>query len=419
MRKPIIPMLRRIGILRLPILLLLGALPLWAGNSIFSYNGYPVRYYGSDIYSLGMGDAGASDIFRNNTGYGNPAQNNLSNRTLFSTGLLMGYNRYQSRDSAGRKSSFWDNSLDVPHFSVSIPVQKHRLGLQLSSVASGVVENQREFLAPDSTQILEKQSMDRFLYRADLIYSLNLGSNHFGLSGNYYFGHETRTVQQEADFGLFNTREQLSLDFKNPSFTAGYLRSWGKLALGLHYTMGCTLKGDSTRTSIHETEELGNYEYKLPHEFSASVTALPRREFKLAADFHYEAWDGVDDAAYDPGWKIGFGGAYEPEPERHEKYLAKLPLRAGVSYRRLPFRVEDEAVNELALSCGVSLPLKGDVNRIDAGLQYVHRGSLEQNRLSDGSFLLMFGFTGFDIIGKAFDRRAPREIPPKEKVESW
>ena len=39
---------------------------------IFVY-GFPVHNYGRDIYSLGMGDTGASDVFRINTGYANPA----------------------------------------------------------------------------------------------------------------------------------------------------------------------------------------------------------------------------------------------------------------------------------------------------------------------------------------------------------
>jgi len=76
-------------------------------------------------------------------------------------------------------------------------------------------------------------------------------------------------------------------------------------------------------------------------------------------------------------------------------------------------------VNELALSLGVSLPLKGEVNRIDIGFQYSRRGDLDQNKLLDNSYLLMFGFTGFDILSKAPDRTAPREIPEKEDLGTW
>ncbi len=403
----------------LPILLLAACLPLSAGNSIFSYSGYPVQFYGKDIYSLGMGDTGASDIFRNNTGYANPAQKNISNRTLFSSGLLLGYTNYRSLDPGGKKHSYLDNSLDLPYFSLSIPVRNHRLGFQINSYASGVVENQRSFTSDTGLDILEQQQMDRYLYRADLIYSLNLGDYYLGVSGNYYFGHEIRTITQDAGFGLFNTREQIERDYKNPSVSAGILRRWPKLALGAHYTMARTLSGEETRTSIHEQEPALDYAYSLPHHFSASLTALPAKELKVAADLHYELWQEIDPALYGNGWKLGLGLAFEPTRDNLAKPFTRLPLRGGISYRRLPFEENSQPINELALSCGISFPLLGDVNRIDVGFQYTNRGKLQENRLADDSFLLMFGFTGFDVISRASDRRAPREIPVKEDSGAW
>ncbi len=401
------------------LLLLLAAIPLAAGNSGFSYAGYPVNYFGKDIYSLGMGDTGASDVFRNNTGYGNPAQHNINNRSLFSTGILMGYNSYKSQDPQGQEYSYIDNSLDLPYFSLSVPLQNHRVGFQLNSYASGVVANQRESETPDGTEFTEKREMDRYIYRADLIYSLHLGRHSLGISGNYYFGHETQMLSQDAGYGLFSTREELKRSFKNPSFSLGYLMRLEKLAWGVHYGMGLTLDGEEVRTSIHETEDPVDYEYKLPHQFSASVTALPAPEFKVATDFHYSLDSQIDPDSLRDSWKLGLGVAYEPDSEKRQNAFFRLPLRAGISYRMLPFSVEDAAVDELAFSLGLTLPLKGDVNRIDLGFQIVNRGSLEQNKLVDNSFLLMCGFTGFDIFSKAPDRRAPRDIPVKEDIGTW
>jgi hypothetical protein len=401
------------------LLLNLAALPLIAGNSILSFDGYPIQYFGKDIYSLGMGDTGASDIFRNNTGYANPAMHNMNNRSLFSTGILPGYNAYRSRDSLGTESRYIDNSLDFPFFSLSIPLKRHRLGFQFSSYTAGTVANEREFLLPDSTEITEEHGMDRYIYRVDLIYSVSLGRHNLGVSGNYYFGHEVRDFTQTSEAWLYNTHEEIARDYKNPSFTAGYLYHWDKIALGAHYTMGVTLKGEEVRSSTHETEDPVAYEFKVPSQYAVSVTALPYPEFKVAADAHYETWSAIDTAKYTDGYKAGLGLAYEPEAANERRGLLSLPWRTGISWRHLPFEVDDQEVSELALSLGASLPLKGDVNRIDLGFQYAKRGNLERNGLSDNSFLLMFGFTGFDILGKAPDRTAPREIPEKEDIGTW
>ncbi|MBW6514370.1 MAG: hypothetical protein K0B87_06405 [Candidatus Syntrophosphaera sp.] len=394
------------------------AMALSAGNSIFSYDGYPFRYYGKDIYSLGMGDTGASDIFRNNTGYGNPALHNLSNRSLFSTGILMGYNAYESRDDEDSQSSYVDNSLDLPHFSLSIPLKKHRLGFQFNSFASGVVANQRETILPDSTVILEKQEMDRYLYKIDLIYSVSLGRNNFGISGNYYFGHDVRSFSQDAGFGSFNAREELARSYKNPGLTLGYLRHYDKLAFGASYSPAAKLSGETVHTTIHGTNQI-DYDYKLPSHYAFSVTTLPFRYVKIASDIHYETWKEDVGQEYEDGWKVGLGAAWEPKADYDGNFFLQIPLRAGISYRRLPFRVNANEVDELALSLGITIPLKGDVNRIDTGFQYIKRGDLEQNHLADSSFLLMFGFTGFDILSKAPNRTAPRDIPQKEDIRAW
>ncbi|MCB5247126.1 MAG: hypothetical protein LHW57_03770 [Candidatus Cloacimonetes bacterium] len=407
--------------LLLPLLLLI-SVPLLAGNSAFAFDGNPLRYYGNDIYSLGMGDTGASDVFRINSGYGNPALHNLNNRSLFSTGLMPGYNHYSSKDSIGTKYSFLDNSLDFPYFSLSIPLKQHRLGFQFSAHSSGLVNNQREFAIvelPDTLQVTEKHSMDRYIYRADLIYSFAWGQNSVGVSGNYYFGHEIRNFKQDAGFEAFNTEEEIVRDYKNPGFTLGYIRHQEKFAIGAYYSLGVTMKGEEIRSSIHETEDPLPCEHKIPPVYSASVTALPYPEFKLAADFHYEPWQAIDPANYTDSWKAALGLAFEPALREDRTGILSLPLRTGVSWRQLPFYANGNEIGELALSLGLSLPLKGDVNRIDLGFQYSRRGNLDQNKLLDNSYLLMFGFTGFDILSKAPDRTAPREIPEKEDLQTW
>jgi len=391
---------------------------LGAGNSIFSYDGLPVRYFGNDIYGLSMGDTGSADVFRYNSGFGNPALHNASNRTILATGLLFGYTRYQSESVAGIRRSFVDDSLDLPYFSLSIPLKRHRLGFQFNSYASGLVSNQISYQTGDSLQITEKQTMDRYLYRGDLIYRYKLGHYSFGISGNYYFGHDVRSLDQDAGYFPYNTHEELSRTYKNPSVTLGGMASFDKLSLGAYYNMGTVLKGESVRSSLHTSEPEEPYEFELPHQAGLGISFLPFGEHKLNVDAHYEAWKQVDDQ-YEDSMRLGIGWAYEPKAETRDSYLSKIPLRGGVSWRKLPFRVEDNTVEEYALSLGASFPLKRDINRLDVGFQILSRGSLNQNKLSDTAFMMMLGFTGFDIIGKGSDRTAPRDIPEKEELNEW
>ncbi len=401
------------------ILLCACILPLAAGNSIFSYDGFPLRNFGTDIYSMSMGDAGSSDAFRYNSGYANPALHNSSNRTILATGLMFGYTSYRSEAADGSRKSFVDDALDLPYFSLSIPVSRHRFSFQFSSFASGSVKNQRTFTDSDGNEILEKQEMDRYIYRGDLIYSILLGKYSAGVSGNYYFGHDIRSLEQDGNFEPYNSTEELSHTYKNPGITLGGMARYDKLSVGAYWRMGTTLKGSTTHTTLHSTDEEDGYSYKLPHELCAAVTALPFEEHKVSADLHYETWNAVDAALYDDSWKLSLGWAYEPKAENHDSYFGKVPLRGGMSLRKLPFYSNGENVSELGLSVGLSFPLKRDINRIDLGFQYLRRGSLDKNSLADNSFMLMLGFTGFDIIGRGTDRTAPRDIPQKEEPGEW
>ncbi len=385
---------------------------LWAGNSIFSYQGFPVQNYGRDIYSLGMGDTGASDIFRINTGYANPALGDMSNRTLFSTGMIMGYNYYRSKNN-GITRSYRDDSLDFPYFNVSVPIGKHRLSAQFNSHSSGMVRNQ----TITANGVVEQQSSDKYLYRADLIYGTAYKGFHAGASANFYFGHDKVTFAQIDDDYSFDTSESLTRDFKNIGMTVGVLQALKNLSFGVHAGLPVTLKGESVRANTHNTEDAVDYEYKLPAQYNLSATYMLSKNYKIAVDAGVENWAAISDEYRDAA-KVGIGLAYEPDKEKQRTSLGRMPLRLGAYYRQLAFADKDgKDIDEMSLSCGITLPLASKVSRIDLGLQFLQRGDLDQNQLSDSSVLFLLGFTGFDFITKAKDNTAARDIPVKEEFE--
>jgi len=386
---------------------------LWAGNSIFSYDGFPIQYYGLDIYSMGMGNTGTSDIFRFNSGYGNPAQFNRSNKTIFGTGMILGYTRYKS-EYQNQERTFRDNSLDFPYFSISVPVKQHRFGFQFNSFATGLVENQ--IILPDST--LERQDTDKYIYRADLLYSYNYRNLSLGISGNYYFGHDNRSFEQFAPHATVPTTESIKRDFKNPTFTIGAIQSINNHAVGLHATMPVTLKGESIRRSFHTSEDSQDYEYKLPIMVTVSYTGYLNKQIKMASDISYQRYSDISDDMRD-SWKAGIGFAYEPETERQKYWWAKIPLRVGYSYRTLPFETGGDYIEENTLTAGLNLNLKSEINSLDFAFQYQTRGSLENNALTENAYMMLIGFTGFDIISRAIDRTAPRDIPKAEELKQW
>lgn len=388
--------------------------PLVAGNSVFSYNGTPIRNYGNDIYGMTMGDVGIADVYRQNTGYGNPAMLGSTTHTLFSTGLMMGWTQYTSQAVA--KENFRDNSLDFPFFSMAFPLQNHRLGFQFNSVASGEMNNQTSFVI-DSTTVVEKQAINRYIYRADVMYAYNFGWLNVGAGLNYYLGHETRWFNQNGGFGFFNTTEQLSKTYKNPSFEAGFTAALHNISVGVVYNAGATLKGDITRTSIHEVEDLGEASLQISDHIGAGITTKFLNEYKVSADLHYDLWANTNSTVNTRNsLKLGIGFADEPKADSRKTFVGKMPKRIGFSYRTLPFEVNGNTVTETAITGGLTLPVKETNNSLDFGLQYFMRGNTDKNTMQDRGLMIMFGITGFDILTRDANRSAPRDIPKTEEI---
>lgn len=420
----------RLLLCTMSIIMLTLFLPLHAGNSIFSYHGTPCQNYGNDVYGMSMGDVGVSDVFRKNTGYGNPAMLGNATKTLFSSGLLFGWTNYASESATSSKKTYKDNSLDFPYFSVAIPYRAHHFGFQFNSLASGVIKNQTTFTYPTSTgtnTVTEKQSINEYIYRADLIYAYNYKNFNVGLGLDYYFGHDNRSFRQNAGFGvwtlnsegdsLFNTIEVLEKTFKNPSATLGVTAQFTDLSIGAYFTKGCTLKGESIRSSIHESENPVKIEHIIPNHIALGLTKKMMAEYKISSDFQIDLWKAENQAGYtQDSWKIGVGIAQEPADNNRRTLLGQMPKRLGFSYRQLPFEVNNNTVTETALTAGITLPIKLSDNRLDFGVQYLWRGNLAENNLQDRSLMFMIGLTGFDVLSKGSRRTAPREIPEVEEI---
>lgn len=394
--------------------IILSSQMLIAGNSILSYEGVPCQNFGNDIYGKSMGDVGLSDIFRKNTGFGNPAMIGNANLTLVSTGIMFGWTGYKSNYIT--EKSYRDNSLDFPFFSVVIPVNRHRYGFQLNSYSSGVTSNQTT-VEVDSSFITEKQSINRYLFRADLMYAYNFRIINVGLGLNYFFGHDNRRFEQYGSYGIFNTREKVEATYKNPTGSIGITTKIDNFAIGAYYTKSSILKGESKRSSIHETEAPIQIKHSIPDHIAAGITTKLNNEFKISGDVHLDLWKNAEHTYNtENGLKLGIGFAHEPKAETKKTFWGQIPKRIGVSTRNLPFKINDNTIYETAVSTGLTLPIKQKDSQIDVGTQYIWRGDIEQHNLQDRSLMLMIGLTGFDIITRAFDRSSPRAVPKADDL---
>ncbi len=386
-----------------------------AGNSIFSVSGLPYQYSGNDIYSQGMGDVGLGDGLRLSHGFGNPALINTANTVNFYTGLKLGYVKYEAEDG----SSFTDNALDFPFFSIVAPFDKHKFAFQFNSWKSGNFDNELEVpytIDGEDFTLIEQNLFSSYIYKLDAYYGYRLPAGwSFGIGPNVYIGHRERELIQDTGNGVFNTKNKTKISFTNVGFSAGILKQGTNWSLGANYEYGREIKAEKEFFTIHSDEEMGNVEFNLPHKIGFGLAKKWAGVFKVASDVNYELWDNFMGQDYHNAWKVGIGFAYEPKLGRQD-FLKTIPIRTGFSLRELPFDYNNEKIYEQSATIGFSLPLKSRIDKLDFAFEYLIRGDVNTHGIEDRSSMFMIGVSGFDIFRRVYTRKDPREIPVKEDL---
>ena len=382
------------------------------GNSIFSFEGMPVQYYGNDVYGLGMGDTGNSDLHRINSNFSNPSITVSTNKVLFSTAASLGYIWYDD----DLNNSFKDDGIYLPFFQIAVPIADHRIAFSFNAMSSGDLENEREWATStgDTLTYSETNRLSSSIFKGDLIYAYKNPILNFGLSVNYYLGHRIRYWKLDFDDSYtLDAKYEIDKLFKNPGFTAGMSKKIGGLSLSAAYSSAVKLEGEVELKYSHppyaDTLMTDDYIFQIPAKVSGGFTFKFLEKYKLAAEAQYEMWGNTKQ--YDKNTlKIGAGFGYDPL-SGYGKWFERIPLRFGGYIRELPFEKNNEKIMEQALTFGTSIILKSANKKIDLAVQYLVRGDVDTNGLSDTSLIFTIGITGFDIFQKQHKKIEDREIP--------
>jgi len=365
---------------------------------------------------MGAGDTGWADLFRLNLSHGNPALAITSNTVSLSGASTFGYMTYYDSDD----HSFRDDGVTFPYFSFTLPIKSLRFGLHFASIAAGNVENEHgrdDFVIDgDTLGVNEISRIQGNIYRTNLLVALKNDLCNVGVALNGYIGQRVDNTEQDfSDSNLMDTQYETARFFDGYGFTIGLARRFGDVAASVSYASPSTLKGDLEFTSIFDNEKLGDSEYELPAHVGAGLAWRFKETLKACLDVHYELWE--DTNTYEDGvnaWKVGLGLSYDPL-WGYGSWYERIPLRAGVGYRLLPFKVNGNDVNETLFSFGLSAPLKNPGDQIHFAVQYIIRGDKSKNGVEDKSLLFSIGATGFDIFKSREKRTAPREIPMPDR----
>jgi len=379
--------------------------------SVFSFYGPAEMLYQRDAYGEGMGGTGTGDMYRVNTNLINPALSATINRVYFSTAMTISNNYYT--DVNEKENA--DSKFSLPYFTLVFPYKQNRFGFHYTNLCSTELKASRVTTFDETIgDVNSKEDVAFSLYRAGLFWTNRNVNLNFGVGVNYLFGSSSRSSSQSFLPGKDLTDSKITQDnrFQSPFFNIGVAKNMGNFSFGLAASYPMELNGDKTITSNAGKQEGGDSNFDYPATANMGVTFKLTDHFFLSTDLDYEMWGATDnfDHSIDVT-RIGAGLSWAGIP-LSKKFLAIFPCRVGVSYRNLPFKVNDSVVHEMAYHFGVSLPLRQYDSYMEVASKFYNRGNfITETGFSENGFLITVGLHGFDFFRRPPNRKMPRDIP--------
>lgn len=164
--------------------------------------------------------------------------------------------------------------------------------------------------------------------------------------------------------------------------------------------------GDTTDVSVLPSSKKGSY--YIPPSLTVGVSLSRGLNWSLGSEFSYQDWSTFknvnnQNGGLEKSWRVALGGEVTPDPFGSQNYLKSLTYRAGLSLEQNPFLANNNAVKDIGINFGLTLP--AGRSSLDLAFKYGKRGNKSENTLEETYFKIYFGITFNDqwFIKRKFD----------------
>ncbi len=373
------------------------------GGSIYSLFGLGELSYSSSNRTDAMGIMGVA-LYGNYTNSNNPAAWTRIPSTIFSTKFNL--ENIKSTDGMNSAKRTYGN---FEGFDLSIPLNKGNgwiFNLGVNNYSN--VNYDSKFTGNvDGETYTQIYSGNGGLYKFNLGFSYILFHDFsFGAQFNYAFGNINKSLNIDFDNNLlFDTKNVSSNTISGFFFNSGLIyhgfaklfknKKLDNMALGFFISTPTNFNSDLTgrfnrSTSTTDTVSISKGKLSIPLAFGVGVSNQFGKKFTIAADVYFQNWDdfkyyGTHPVEIKNSMKAGLGFEYTPSKKFEAPYWSRVSYRLGGSYTADYLRLNNENINILSVSAGLSLPI-GSYNSVDLYAKYNIRGKQTNGLIKDEVF---------------------------------
>jgi hypothetical protein len=146
---------------------------------------------------------------------------------------------------------------------------------------------------------------------------------------------------------------------------------------------------------------------RVPSGLIAGVSVSKGSSWSAGVEFATQDWSefksvSEEDEGLDKAWRVAAGGEYTPDPAA-SSYFKRVTYRAGVTYEKQPFLINNNQLKDVSVSFGFSLP--AGRSSLDWGFKYGKLGDKSKNVLEESYYKIYFGISFNDqwFIQRKFD----------------
>lgn len=164
----------------------------------------------------------------------------------------------------------------------------------------------------------------------------------------------------------------------------------------LRGTTEFTLNRLSNTGSIIESTQFQNttFDFQLPTTYGFGVSYELMNQIKIGVDFEYQNWENTDNTneEYTNLFKIAVGTEYIPKFDDVNSYLRRIKYFIGFNYKRIPYLVRNESIDDFGVNFGLSLPVSG-YSSLDLAFKFGQLGKTSNQLVKETYFKFVLGVT--------------------------
>lgn len=277
----------------------------------------------------------------------------------------------------------------------------------------------------DTTNVNYVYGGDGGISKAYMGYGIGIAKNlNIGVNVGYLFGNLKRLQSTEFpdDFTAMNSRTDSSSSISGLTYDVG-LQYTANFSSSTKITFGYTVNTGSrinSKKSVlttryrfasaeDETPALDSTYFNegdrtkidMPLTHTVGFAVQKDNRWLFGADAHLGKWSEFSDNGINQGlndsYGIAVGGQITPDIQAVSNYLKLIDYRLGFKYDRSYISVNNNDINQYALTVGFGFPLPSTLNRtfykINLSAELGNRGTLQNNLVRERFVNIHLGFT--------------------------